>query len=45
MRGVCGSVGVGAGVDVWVRLVEVGVGLAMSGCVGGADTTFVGYPR
>ena len=42
MRGAGGHVGVGVGVVVWVRSVEVELELAMSGCVVGADATFVG---
>ena len=42
MRHVRGPIGVGIGVVVWVGSVDVGVGLAMSCCVGGADADFVG---
>ena len=45
MRGAGGPVVVGVGVVVWVRSVEVEVGLAMSGCAGGAVATFSMGPR
>ena len=41
MLGIGGPFGVGAGVVVWLGSVCVGVGLAMSCCVGGADADFV----
>ena len=41
MRGACGPSGIGGGVDVWAGCVGVGVGLAISCCVGCADADFV----